>query len=94
MRKLVVAIAVMCAALLVIPAAYAAKGGGGGNSDSAKACYQGGWQNLYRSPDGSAFANQGDCVSYAAKGGTFLRRRPSAIRTTTGYRTPQTTARP
>jgi hypothetical protein len=30
---------------------------------------QGGWQNLVRQ-DGTGFKNQGDCVSYAAQGGT------------------------
>ena len=39
-----------------------------GNSDAANACKQGGWQNLVRQ-DGKDFKNQGDCVSYAAKGG-------------------------
>jgi hypothetical protein len=43
---------------------------GGGNFGAAHACQQGGWQNLVRS-DGSAFKNQGDCVLYAAQGGTL-----------------------
>ena len=43
---------------------------GGGNSDAAHACQKGGWQNLVRS-DGTSFANQGECVSYAAQGGTL-----------------------
>jgi hypothetical protein len=40
-----------------------------GNSANAKACQNNGWQTLYRS-DGTAFKNQGDCVSYAARGNT------------------------
>lgn len=43
----------------------------GGNSDAAKACQQGGWQNLVRQ-DGTAFTNTGDCVSYAANGGGLI----------------------
>jgi hypothetical protein len=43
---------------------------GGGNSDAAKACQNGGWQNLVRQ-DGTGFSNQGDCVSYAAQGGVL-----------------------
>ena len=39
-------------------------------SDAAKACQQGGWKHLYRT-DGTGFKNQGDCVSYAAHGGTL-----------------------
>src|SRR5438477_1193477 len=43
---------------------------GGGNSGAAAACQQDGWQSLYRS-DGTGFTNTGDCVSYAARGGTL-----------------------
>jgi hypothetical protein len=53
---------------------------GGGNSDAAKACQQGGWQNLIRS-DGTGFKNTGDCVSYAAQGGTLEQK---ACTTTAG----------
>ena len=42
---------------------------GGGNPSNL--CKNGGWQTLLRS-DGSSFANQGACVSYAAQGGTFI----------------------
>jgi VCBS repeat-containing protein len=45
-------------------------GPGPGNGPNAKSCQKGGWQDFVRS-DGSAFANQGACTSYAAKGGTF-----------------------
>lgn len=42
-----------------------------GNSDAAHACQQGGWQHLQGS-DGTLFGNTGDCVSYAAHGGTLV----------------------
>ena len=44
---------------------------GPGNSDAAKACQQGGYANLVGA-DGTQFANAGECVSYAARGGTLL----------------------
>jgi hypothetical protein len=44
---------------------------GGSNSANAKLCQNGGWQTLHR-VDGSSFADQGACVSYAAQGGTFV----------------------
>jgi hypothetical protein len=40
----------------------------GGNSANAQLCQKNGWMNLVRS-DGTAFRNQGDCVSYSAQGG-------------------------
>jgi hypothetical protein len=43
----------------------------GGNSENAHACQQDGWVNLVRS-DGTAFSNQGDCVSYGAQGGSLF----------------------
>jgi hypothetical protein len=58
---------VLCAGLALVVGVSAATAGG--NSDSAKACQQSGWQNLVRQ-DGTGFKNQGDCVSYAAQGGT------------------------
>jgi hypothetical protein len=42
------------------------------NSGNAQACQQGGWQTLIRQ-DGTGFANQSDCVSYGANGGTLYR---------------------
>lgn len=41
----------------------------GGNSANAKLCQKGAWVNLVRS-DGTTFANEEACVSYAAQGGT------------------------
>lgn len=43
---------------------------GGGNSANVQLCQKNGWMNLVRS-DGTAFRNQGDCVSYGAQGGTL-----------------------
>ena len=42
----------------------------GGNSTNAHLCQQGGWQDLTTST-GESFANTGDCVSYAARGGVL-----------------------
>ncbi len=39
-----------------------------GNSQAAAACQKGGWQ-LVRGVNGEVFANQGQCVSYAARSG-------------------------
>ena len=52
---------------------------GGGNSANAKACEKGGWTELQRS-NGTTFANQGECVSHGAQGGTF---HPKATETRT-----------
>jgi hypothetical protein len=43
----------------------------GGNSANAKLCQKGGWQTL-QTTSGELFANQGECVSYAARGGTLV----------------------
>lgn len=44
---------------------------GGGNSDAAHACQQGGYSSLQQS-NGTGFSNTGQCVSYAAHGGTLF----------------------
>ena len=68
-RRLIVASTVVLASLVVgIGAATALAGGG--NSANAKLCQQNGWMSLLRS-DGTSFSNTGDCVSYAAQGGTL-----------------------
>jgi len=54
-------------ALAITTAAGAAKGG---NSANAKNCQGKGWTQLVTSAGGN-FKNQGDCVSYGAKGGTY-----------------------
>jgi hypothetical protein len=43
----------------------------GGNSAAADACHQGGYQGVARL-DGTTFASVGDCVAYAAQGGTLF----------------------
>jgi hypothetical protein len=59
MKKLIIGVIVAAAiAATMVPLAFA----GGGNSDNAKACQQGGWQNLV-CQDGTRFSNQGACVS-------------------------------
>ena len=57
-------------ALMALVAASTALAGGG-NSANAKLCQKGGWQTLQQS-DGTPFANQSDCVSYAASGATLF----------------------
>src|SRR5262249_24314357 len=42
----------------------------GGNSASAQACQNGGWKNFVGA-HAASFQNQGDCISYAAQGGTL-----------------------
>jgi hypothetical protein len=74
MKKLIVGLIVVAAsAAIMVPLAFA----GGGNSDNAKACQQGGWQNLVRQ-DGTGFNNQGECVSYGAQGGLLKAKPPAA----------------
>lgn len=53
------------------PSSFAAAKGGA--SSAAQLCQQGGWSNLYRA-DGTAFRNAGECISYAAQGGTLATR--------------------
>ncbi len=67
----IAAFALLLAALLIPAAAGAAPGGG--NSPAAKACQKGGYTGLVRA-DGTAFASEEACVSYAAQGGTLLPR--------------------
>ena len=43
-----------------------------GNSQNAKACQKGGWEDLARSEDYSGFSSEEECVSYAARGGTLV----------------------
>ncbi len=68
MRKVVLAaLVVACAVLVVAPAGPAANGG---NSENAKRCQKGGYEDWVRA-DQTPFANVGECVSYAAQGGTL-----------------------
>ena len=69
MRKSVLAMVVLAGVAMAFAGTAVAKGGG--NSPNAKLCQKGGWQLLVRA-DGSSFANEQDCVSYAARGGTLI----------------------
>lgn len=65
--------ATILSALGVIVALMAVTVGGAqaakpGNSENAKKCQKGGWNNYVRS-DGTAFTSEEECTSYAAKGG-------------------------
>jgi hypothetical protein len=66
MKRIIFAMVVAAtSAAILVPLALA-----GGNSDNAKACQKGGWQNLIRQ-DGTAFNNQDECVSYGAHAGAL-----------------------
>jgi hypothetical protein len=54
-----------------------------GNSDAAHACQQGGYLSLQGS-DGTTFANEGQCVSYVAHGGTIVGVNACTVTSTTG----------
>ena len=54
-----------------------------GNSGAAKSCQKGGYKNLFRA-DGTGFRNTGQCVSYAAHGGTFATKCPVGSWSATG----------
>jgi hypothetical protein len=59
-------------AVTVLPlASTPAAEAGGGNSSAAKACQNGGYAGLVTA-DGRSFKNEGDCVSFAARGGQFF----------------------
>jgi hypothetical protein len=62
-------ILVLCVALAVA-VGVAPAAGRGGNSQNAKKCQKGGYKNWVRA-DQTTFKNVGQCVSYAAKGGTL-----------------------
>jgi hypothetical protein len=66
---LAVLVALTVGALVVGVSAAAAAD----NSANAKLCQKGGWRDLVTST-GAGFASEGDCVSYAAYGGTPLTR--------------------
>lgn len=67
MKRFMVIALVLVSLVLAMSASASA---GGGNAAAAHACQQNGWYALFRA-DGSAFANAGECVSYAARGGTL-----------------------
>jgi len=75
------AAAIVIAATMVVPALAVASSAGaaaGGNRDAAHACQDGGWQQLVRA-DQTPFTNEGDCVSYAAHGGTLAFPLPDLV---------------
>jgi hypothetical protein len=65
---------VVAGAVVALAAPSAAMAGG--NSDNAHNCQQN-WQNLVRT-DGTSFANQDACVSYAAHGGVLNPKPPAS----------------
>ena len=72
MRR-VTALLTLCLLLLTLLGGVVASPGSAaaqGNSGAAGLCQKGGWTDWQRT-DGTAFANQGACVSYAAQGGTL-----------------------
>jgi len=70
MRKFRNLLAVTAALIVAAVAAAPTYAGNGGNSAAAQACQKDGWQQ-WRRADQTAFTNAGDCVSYAAHGGTL-----------------------
>jgi hypothetical protein len=55
----------------------------GGNADAAHACQQSGYLTLHGS-DGTTFKNEGQCVSYVARGGTISGVTACTVSSTTG----------
>jgi hypothetical protein len=66
-----VCVLVVCAAAAIAVGVAPALADAGGNSEAALLCQQGGWQDLVRE-DQTRFENVGDCVDYAARGGTLV----------------------
>jgi hypothetical protein len=67
MRRLIVISVLACMALIATQSGVAAPGG---NAANAKKCQKGGYTSYVRS-DGTSFASQDECTSYAAGGGTL-----------------------
>lgn len=63
-HRVVVVVLMLTSLMVVLPRTASAQD----TSDAAHRCQQGGWEKL-RGSDGTTFANQGECVSYAAQGG-------------------------
>jgi hypothetical protein len=72
LRRVLIALVTLTLLTVSLSSVVMAKNGGnqGGNSANAKLCYKGGWEDWVRS-DHTTFANQNECVSYAANGGTL-----------------------
>jgi hypothetical protein len=62
---------VLVALTVALSVGVATASAGGGNSANAHLCQKGGWMDLQGS-DGTRFANQGECVSFGAHGGTIV----------------------
>jgi hypothetical protein len=70
-------VAVLCGVILTLAAlASPVHAQGQGNSAAAKQCQHGGWKDL-TTLDERAFKNQGDCTSYASRGGTLVPEAPN-----------------
>lgn len=69
-RRSQVALTAALALLMVGGLSSAAQATNAPSSSDPEQCKNGGWQNLTTST-GAPFANQGDCVSYAAQGGVL-----------------------
>lgn len=63
-------------ALAVVALLPTAVNASGGNSDAAHACQQGGYARFV-APGGGGFANTGECVSFAAHGGSLVTPTPT-----------------
>jgi hypothetical protein len=66
-----VAVALATMSMSVLSTQVAGAATAPGNSGAAHACQQGGYVN-YSTTTGATFTNTGECVSYAAKGGTLV----------------------
>jgi hypothetical protein len=69
-RRSQVALTAALALLMVGGLSSAAQATNARSSSDPELCKNGGWQNLTTST-GAPFANQGDCVSYAVRGGVL-----------------------
>lgn len=68
--RVLISVTVMVALSALLAGTVAAKpsGAGPGNKPNAKLCHKGGWESLVDA-DGNGFANEKECVAYAAQGG-------------------------
>lgn len=71
------ALVAFCSAVVLAGAVTPAYAAEGGNADAAHACQQGGWEQ-WRQADQTPFTSVGECVSYAAQGGTLSAPKPAA----------------
>ena len=69
LRRVLIALVTFAVLATALTPAVMAKPGGG-NSPNAKLCQKGGWEDVVRQ-DQTPFANEKECVAYAAMGGTL-----------------------